>query len=583
MNQGHAETDELAPPDAKPDAMARDAPPDAKMAADARGGVRAWLNREALNRALIGLSFVTIAYLFVNILMFRYGRDQGIYATVADTVLRGGMPYRDAWDFKPPGIYVVYAATRAVFGSGQWAIRLVEVLGLASTVAAFVLLSRRFFSDWRIGIVGGALAVLVHAELEFWHTAQPESFGGMLTAWALVLASLEPSPADPRADRKRVALWSGAGALYGFCFLLKPPLGGGALVSAAFAAYRMRTAVSSRSWAARLRTLSTPFLCMASGGAAVVAACAAWFVARGAERELYDTLFVFTPHYTKLSWQDATVPGMVYLALEEWFVDLSGVNAAGLLAAFILAPIAPREREGVVHLLLVIAVQLVGVAMQGKFFPYHYGASVMLGSLIAGLGAFKLWQRAIAKGAWAVLAYTAALPVIVQARSATRNTETDFLDRCLVRQRHLLGASGMTRDELDGKLYSVADVSYDADRRVADFLRQALSPDELAFIWGFEPMIYDMSERRPATRFIYDVPQRVAWFKDIARAELLTDLDRRPPKAIVVEHRDVFPAVTGDAIDSADTLKRFPALDARIKGDYALATTIEDFDVYLAR
>jgi hypothetical protein len=28
---------------------------------------------------------------------------------------------------------------------------------------------------------------------------------------------------------------------------------------------------------------------------------------------------------------------------------------------------------------------------------------------------------------------------------------------------------------------------------------------------------------------------------------------------------------------------RFPALDARIKGGYALATTIEDFDVYLAR
>ena len=134
----------------------------------------------------------TIAYLFVQILMFRYGRDQGIYATVADTMLRGGMPYRDAWDFKPPGIYVVYAMTRAVFGSGQWGIRLVEIAGLASVVGAFVILSRRFFSDWRIGILGGALAVLVHAELEFWHTAQPESFGGILTAWALVLATFEP-------------------------------------------------------------------------------------------------------------------------------------------------------------------------------------------------------------------------------------------------------------------------------------------------------------------------------------------------------------------------------------------------------
>jgi len=220
--------------------------------------------------------------------------------------------------------------------------------------------------------------------------------------------------------------------------------------------------------------------------------------------------------------------------------------------------------------------------MQGKFFPYHYGASVVLGSLVAGLGAFKLWQRAIDKGPLGVLAYTAVLPIVLYARSATRNTQTDFLDRCLARQKVLFGPSA-ARDELDGKLYSVADVSYDADRRVADLLRRELEPNELAFVWGFEPMIYDMAERRSATRFIYDVPQRVAWFKDRARAELMADLDRHPPKAIVVEHRDVFPAVTGDAIDSADTLKKFPALDARIRDGYALAATIEDFDVYLQR
>src|SRR5437762_6127687 len=168
MNQAQAEASGLPPPGAKPDAMTH----------PAHGRVRAWLNRAALNRALIGLSFGAIAYLFVNILMFRYGRDQGIYATVADTVLRGGMPYRDVWDFKPPGIYVIYAATRHVFGPGQWAIRVVEVLGLGSVVAAFVVLARRFFTDGRIGILAGALAVLVHAELEFWHPAQSESFGG---------------------------------------------------------------------------------------------------------------------------------------------------------------------------------------------------------------------------------------------------------------------------------------------------------------------------------------------------------------------------------------------------------------------
>ena len=88
--------------------------------------------------------------------MFRYGRDQGIYATVAETMLRGGMPYRDAWDFKPPGIFAVYALVRAIFGPAESSIRVFEVIGLISVAASFVLLSRRRDLDERsIGWVAG--------------------------------------------------------------------------------------------------------------------------------------------------------------------------------------------------------------------------------------------------------------------------------------------------------------------------------------------------------------------------------------------------------------------------------------------
>ena len=537
-----------------------------------------------LTQALLVVCAAAIAYLFLQISMFRYGRDQGIYATVAESMLQGGMPYRDAWDFKPPGIFAVYAFVRAIFGPAEWSIRLFEILGLASVGAAFILFSSRFFQDVRIGVVGAALAVLVHAELEFWHTAQPESFGGMLTAWALVLATFEPHGDDPRGRRKQLSAWALAGACYGLAFLMKPPLGAGAVVSSAFVTFRVyrRPGFGSR-WI----QLVWPTLTMAAGSIVPIAACVVWYAARGALHELYDAIFVFAPQYTRLSWEGASVlrgiPGALYLAFEEWFVDLSGPTAAGVLAALILPPLAPREREGTLHLLAVIAVQLAGVAWQGKFFPYHYGASLVLGSLVAGLGAYKAWKHAVGRGFPAVAAYVAIAAFIIQTRSATRDTRTDFLDRCIARHQQLLGLSDMTREELDAKLYSVADVSYGANRRVAEFLRRELAPTDFAFIWGFEPIIYDMSERRPASRYIYNVPQRVAWAKEQTRELLMADLDARPPKAIVVEHRDVFPVVTGDAFDSADTLKRFPALAARINDNYALTTTIEDFDVYMLR
>jgi hypothetical protein len=37
------------------------------------------------------------------------GADQALYAYVGDRILGGGLPYRDAWDQKPPAIHFLYA------------------------------------------------------------------------------------------------------------------------------------------------------------------------------------------------------------------------------------------------------------------------------------------------------------------------------------------------------------------------------------------------------------------------------------------------------------------------------------------
>ncbi len=43
------------------------------------------------------------------------GADQGLYAYVGDRILAGELPYRDAWDQKPPAIHFTYAAMRAIW------------------------------------------------------------------------------------------------------------------------------------------------------------------------------------------------------------------------------------------------------------------------------------------------------------------------------------------------------------------------------------------------------------------------------------------------------------------------------------
>ena len=289
---------------------------------------------------------------------------------------------------------------------------------------------------------------------------------------------------------------------------------------------------------------------------------------------------MFTPHYTRLSWVGETLGGMTYWGFTEWLCTYCSVPTVGFLL-FLAHPPRPRERFGAAIIAGIIAVHLAGVIMQGKFFPYHYGATWPLTALLAALGFIRVWDRLAARGPLGVAAFLAGFTAVLFFRSATKDLDRSFLQRCADRMA-IYTASPRDQAAID-RLASVADVNAAANREVAAFLRARVPTDRKVFVWGFEPVIYDLADRNPATRYLYDVPQRVAWAREKERATLMRDLDGGRPAAIVVERRDVFPMVTGDAIDSADTLKSFEALRDRLAERYALAATIEDFDVYLER
>jgi 4-amino-4-deoxy-L-arabinose transferase-like glycosyltransferase len=557
------------------------------------------------DRVLAGVSIAAIVFFLLQILTFGYGRDQGIYAVVARTVLEGGMPYRDAWDFKPPGIFIVFAASRAVFGAGQHGIRVLEVLGLIAMIAAMVRLSEQLWGRRLVGLSAGALAVMVHAQLDFWHTAQPESFGGMATIFGLVLA-LSGERRATGGDRRKAALfWIASGVLFGAAGLLKPPLAGGGAATAVvlgWRAYKDSSNQSDRNLRHTLRAALAPTIFIAIGGVLPFAACLAWFAAKGALGDLYQVLFVFTPYYTAIGWEGASVIAMTYYSFTEWLMSYASLVTVGLFLLVILrreratpdalrnVPDAPSDADGrlafpegsalgIVLLASVIGVHVAGVAMQGKFFPYHYGATWPPTALLAALGLHRAWDRYGRRSPRRAGLFLAFVVIAAFGRSATKDVPGSFLRRSFKRIA-LFTASPRDQEAID-RMASVADVNAIANRAAADFVRAKAPEGRAIFVWGFEPVIYDLADRPFSSRYIYNVAQRVAWAKAPAREVLMRDLAARPPAAIVVEHRDVFPMVTGDAIDSADTLHDFPALRGLIRDHYLLAGSIEDLDIYL--
>ena len=72
------------------------------------------MHSRSMNRTL----FLALACVFVMArlpsLVQPMGADQGLYAYVGERILAGELPYRDAWDQKPPAIHYTYAALRAL-------------------------------------------------------------------------------------------------------------------------------------------------------------------------------------------------------------------------------------------------------------------------------------------------------------------------------------------------------------------------------------------------------------------------------------------------------------------------------------
>jgi 4-amino-4-deoxy-L-arabinose transferase-like glycosyltransferase len=181
-----------------------------------------------MNRPLFLALFCVLLLVRIPSLAQPAGPDQSLYAYAGERILRGGLPYRDAWDQKPPAVHFTYAAMRAVWPSDAVvpATDLVVAAGVAALLAA---LGATVATPWT-----GQLAALIFLFLSnpaFQRLAgvsvraQSEVFIGLAVTAAFLLI------ARSRTHTNRALL--SAGALLGLAFTFKYNAGIYAVVGAA--------------------------------------------------------------------------------------------------------------------------------------------------------------------------------------------------------------------------------------------------------------------------------------------------------------------------------------------------------------
>ena len=515
------------------------------------------------------LALLVTWLLLLPTLAYPLGRDQSVFAYLGRVIAHGGMPYRDAWDLKPPAIYLAYAGVihlaELFHAPFSLTLRIFDLL-LAGIVALLLTrLATRLGARWAGPLAAGWYALL-YLRGGFWNLSQAEVWANLPLLGASLLAL------EAREDEANTLPYGLiAGILVGVAALLKWT---SVLAVAPFLALPLfRRGRFRWIWA----------LTFSAGAALPLLATFLWLKHGGAWEAYLDIQRGFVAPYTRLGasslWM--RIPRMFGFS-SGWLIRMSVPVLLAGVGAWKGHGLQPGARR---LILLSLLGAFLSVCVQDKYFGYHWLPLYPALSILAGAGYLWLAQR-------------------LHGRSLASHSPSSAIIRPWL-QRPLvlgLGVVALTAAYWHGRAYMDAaryasgslsterwlwrfgppyggDFSCVADHWAGEYIRAHTHPEDQVLIWGFESPVYLLSGREAPTRFFFDVPLTVHFAPESWRAEFLRDVQARPPELFLIMRNDKIPWATGRKDDSTKQLAEWGELARWVSANYREETEIEDFTI----
>lgn len=480
--------------------------------------------------------------------------DEAVAALIATSWLEGGVPYRDAIDQRGPVTYAIYAAAFGVAGKNNmlavhWALLLLIFAGCW--------LLFRFGAELGGDLPTGYLAAFLLAISSF--TYRRSQMLAFHTEWPVVIASTLGMGLLWRALARGGARWRLplAGLAFGVAFLSKQPA-----VFDGFAAGLFLFAWQWREGRFLSRETLVRAVALAGGFFVALGACVAYFAACGALADFYLYFWQYNvEHYTAVVPVAERLRNLNPFLLRRHYLTANPLLLATAVFATlrVLWGFAARGRSAVdARWLLVVwfGGAYFGASYSGRNFGHYFIQLIVPGCLIAALLLREAWQRfptrlaravwvtaVIAGLAWPLYRYRADAALLTWSTPAKPKPEQDAL---------LAHLAATTR------------------------------PDEKIFIWGYNPEIYVLADRRPATRYSNAnyLTGMLPWenhHPEIDTSEhvvpgawniLFEELEANPP-AVVIDT-----AVGNHRYYRKYPITKFPQLESYLAEHYTLETTI---------
>ncbi len=491
------------------------------------------------------------------------GADQALYAYVGERVRAGGLPYRDAWDQKPPAVHLLYAAMRTVWAGDA----IVPAADLAAAAAIALLLYRLGAAAAPAG-TGNAAALLF---LLFSNPAFTRLGGVRLRSQCETFIAVAVTAAFLLLAGKRTArsAWpmAAAGVLFGIAFTFK--YNAAVFAAAGIVALWLwkRPALSEIAW-------------LAAGFCLPPLAMILLFATGGALRPLIDATLLYNIQYSGETYHG---PADVLRYLIAFPVERASVDALWTLGGagvLLLLPAVVADRRRLLPIVWIAAACL-SIAINGsRSLPQYFIQANPALALAAGWGAVEAW-RWLRRGLGPPARFAAIGAALLVAYGTVRVNQFDKLaDYTIFDARHALG--GIDRATYLARYDDDRKYSAPAGTALATYLRSHSAQTDRVYVFGFTCAAYVEAGRASASRFFWSRPVIVgfnAGRPGYGVEGLLSDLSLNRPAVIALQQQDWAP----DVQDSAAFFMSNPSLSGWLRAYYVRAEGPAGFDLWLRR
>ena len=447
-------------------------------------------------------------------------RDEGGYAYIAQAWTHGGMPYDDAFERQPPGIYAMYALIQRALGTTPSAIHWGLQLYTLGTLALIFLLARRLSSS-TAGLAAAAFAAFMTTAPSVLGNAATVEVFLILPLTAVILAAYHAAARQSLTWAFFTGVLAGVGVIFTLTALST------VVFSLIFVIWQVR-----RRWLAAPALLLGLLLVPALVAASLAVAHGSWDAVAVATRR-----GTFAAASARLAEQsaDGVWQTLGHAVGSFWPVLLLAlIQVIAECSAVVLGPGtagAPSRQANTLWMLAWLGASAVGLVAGGASAPHGYLHLIPPLAVLAGM-AVDLLDRGPLRHAIAVGLVVASIGIGVLSDA----------------WYYLPGDAGAK------SLRLYANPAFAASPAVGAFIAEHSGSQDSVFILGSEPEILVAAVRRSATRYIYVYP--LTGPSPDARQrqiEALKEVQRSAPHLIVtVFLPSSFAATTGTPADIFD-------------------------------